>query len=328
MKLQSVYPSHNAPVVNMIFNDKYTVAYDVMDGYNWIEGSRQENLDLFKHIAKPDFYFRRSIDKEVRKSLPDGCKMFPLGLNYDIKPIGWPKKTIKKTAKDILKNNRFLSSYFFWNIDNFSTHDFEFYPIIPAKMNILFLTRLWNPGDFPVGEVRQSVEEINSLRANYLIACKKEFGSLFLGGLHPDRYSKKLCKELVVSAGMTKKLNYLNVVKESMVCIATTGLHNSIGWKLGEYVAASRAIVSEPLHYEVPGDFKDTHHYLSFENTNELIEKIYFLIDNKEIILEMMLKNFLYYHRYLRPDMMVLNTLMTIEKETGVLDHHLHELNS
>lgn len=42
------------------------------------------------------------------------------------------------------------------------------------------------------------------------------------------------------------------MVKESDICITTTGLHRSIGWKFAEYIAASKAIVTEKLNYS-PG---------------------------------------------------------------------------
>lgn len=40
----------------------------------------------------------------------------------------------------------------------------------------------------------------------------------------------------------------MRLMKQSRICIATTGLHDSIGWKFAEYVVAGRTIVIEPLN--------------------------------------------------------------------------------
>ncbi len=94
--------------------------------------------------------------------------------------------------------------------------------------------------------------------------------------------------------------------------MATTGLHNSIGWKFGEYVAASRAILSEPLIYGLPGNFEHGKNYLPFNNEDELLHKTYSLLKNKDELLDMMNSNFHYYNNFLRPDKLVLNTLLKI----------------
>ena len=86
-------------------------------------------------------------------------------------------------------------------------------------------------------------------------------------------------------------------------------MHNSIGWKTAEYVAASKAIVSEPLHFELPGNFEENKNYLSFTNVDELIVKIDSLLADEPMMQAMMNNNHLYYNHFLKPDVLVLNTL-------------------
>ena len=64
-----------------------------------------------------------------------------------------------------------------------------------------------------------------------------------------ESYAKKNYSSLAMPESYTNKESYLRAVKDHSICITTTGLHNWIGWKLGEYVAASRAIVTEPLKF-------------------------------------------------------------------------------
>ena len=110
----------------------------------------------------------------------------------------------------------------------------------------------------------------------------------------------------------------MNIVKSSDICIATTGLHKSIGWKFGEYVAASRAIVTEKLHYEIPGDFKSGINYLEFSSEDELVHSIKKLIEDKCLRYEMMKNNHNYYLEYVRPDKLIMNTLTQVIQESEV----------
>jgi hypothetical protein len=158
------------------------------------------------------------------------------------------------------------------------------------------------------------IENINNFRIKCIRACRKEFGELFLGGLQRDGYSLSAAKDMVVPLHITEKKTFIDTIKDHNICIATTGLHDSIGWKFGEYVAASRAIVSEPLKYSVPGEFEIEKNYLVFNNEYELLEKIYILLNDKEKLLEIMNNNYHYYNNYLKPEMLVLNTLLKISQ--------------
>jgi hypothetical protein len=158
------------------------------------------------------------------------------------------------------------------------------------------------------------VDKINKDRINFIRACKNEFGNKFIGGIVKDKFSEKAAPDLIIPFTQTKKNVFLENIKRSNICVATSGLNNSTGWKLGEYVAASRAIVSEPLHYELPGSFSAGTNYLSFSNQDELIKTIYKLMDNKELLRRMMKSNYDYYQNFVRSDMLILNSLLTIDR--------------
>jgi hypothetical protein len=190
--------------------------------------------------------------------------------------------------------------------------DFEYYPVIPAEKKVLFLTRLWNPAE---GKTPQSVElrkKINETRLECIKRCKKEYGTAFTGGLFNEAYASQHYPELVAPGTFTNKKSYLDNVKNHAICIATTGLHHSIGWKFGEYVAASRAIVSEPLAFSLPGDFQRDKNYREFRTPDELVNHINVLRDNNEVMLNMMKHNFYYYNNFVKPENMVLNTIITV----------------
>ncbi len=189
-------------------------------------------------------------------------------------------------------------------------------PIPNRESKIIFLTRLWDPNEVNLDSSREQREIINKSRISFIRSCRKEFGDLFYGGLVQDDFSLSKAKDLVLSNSITSKKNYIKSLKSYNIGIASKGLHNSIGWKLAEYVAASRAILSEPLDYKLPGTFEDNKNYLSYRDDLELIDQINYLLDNRKVMLDIMRHNFFYYHNYVKSDMLVLNSLLKIIKLT------------
>ncbi len=98
------------------------------------------------------------------------------------------------------------------------------------------------------------------------------------------------------------------------ICIGTMGLHESIGWKTGEYVAAAKAIVNERFHYQVTGDFAEGVNYLPFETAQECIAAVQQLVEDPRKLYEMKRANEAYYRRWLKPEVLVKNTLDLVAK--------------
>lgn len=200
--------------------------------------------------------------------------------------------------------------------------EFEFYPVPNKETKILFLTKLWDPADFSSEHIKIEVEKINETRISCIRVCKKEFGNRFLGGIEKSKFSARAAKELTMPLEAKQKRLFIQRIREHNICIATTGLHGSIGWKFGEYVAASRAVISEPLVFKVPGNFEKEKNYLEFASENALIEKINVLLTESEKLSEMMMNNFNYYNKFLRPDLLVLNTLLKLNELSNNLISH------
>jgi hypothetical protein len=62
----------------------------------------------------------------------------------------------------------------------------------------------------------------------------------------------------------------------------------------------------------VPGNFEKDYNYLEFVNEATLLEKIDNLLTDKDLVLQLMKNNYHYYNNYLKPDILVLNTLLTV----------------
>lgn len=102
-------------------------------------------------------------------------------------------------------------------------------------------------------------------------------------------------------------------MKKADICIGTMGLDESIGWKTAEYISASRGIVHEKFHYDIPGNFEKGINYMEFSSVSECLGMVQKLIDNPDLLYEMKKANQIYYETYLRPDKQLLNALNIVD---------------
>jgi len=311
------YTNHPSSLLSVIINNDYKIIYDVLDGFNWIAADIEDNLTYFAKEINADFYFKRSFKSCLQKYLPN-CKIYPLGLNYQISSDFINPDNTKQIFKKYISKNSYLSSILKIQPEYFKLKDYEFYPNPFYQLRIVFFTRLWDPEESKLPHLVEERRTINKNRVSCIRMCKETFPNNFIGGLSANSFTYKYAPDLIFPYKMTNKRDYLETVKLSNLCIATTGLHGSIGWKFAEYVAASRAILSEPLQYELPGNFKEGENFFSFTTAESLLNRINFLKENKDIIYKMMYNNYLYYNNYLRADRLVFNTLFTIMQETSL----------
>lgn len=304
-------------------NNKYRVIYDLYDGFNYPGCvGQEENLDFLSGLLdQADYFFKRSYSTAIQLSLKEKNKVQPLGLSYFVSSKNNFGNTITNGLRDhginLLRKSEFLSNILgITSNRSLYFEQFEHFPIISRKPGILFMARAWDPRDCS-GCNPDDIELMNVMRANCIITCRQEFGDLFYGGFARNDYAIRNYPDVLLdNPKASRKIDYLKAIKKADICVATTGLHDSIGWKLAEYVAASKAIVSEKLHYELPGVFKQRQNYLEFATPEECAQSIRELINDKALRFTLMTNNYRYYNTHLRPDALVMNTLLKITGQT------------
>ena len=305
LKINRIKSLNDKPILKVIVNKTYIFIYDALDGFNWVDGSFEENIIHFETKINCDFYFKRSYSPVLKKHLKKGS-IFPLGINFNYDYDGdYPLKLDEK-LRSFVKRNITKNS--------FKLKFYEYPPIMNPENKILFLCGLWDPSLVKCSQLKAQREKINTDRIALIRTCKSEFGKYFTGGIQIDNYSQKIAQDVLVSKQFTNKQKFLRLIKNHNICIATTGLHNSIGWKFAEYAAASRAIISEPLNYNLPGNFQEGTNYLSFTSNTDLILKIQKLLGNNNTIQKIMTANYNYYKNHMHSEKMVWNSLLKILK--------------
>lgn len=300
------YPgSLRGAFVEAVYKGKKLI-YDVSDGY-------QDISAISELLNQCDFYFKRSYshEKNCILGLKKSKKMHPLGFNYHVScpfhPLDKPywKEWIKGQLG--IECNMYSNTYFtaqrFEETPNYKKNGFR----------VLFATRLWEPEKSLSKQLNEERQYINEMRLNIIRKLKKMEEIEFIGGVSDNSFSRKIASELIMPEKMTNRRSYIKLLHTADICIGTMGLHESIGWKTGEYVASAKAIVNESLHYEVPGDFRKGKNYFEFTNQYDCVEAVETLIADPDKIYEMKRENKEYYNKYLRPDRLIKNTLEKVE---------------
>ena len=280
------------------------ILFDMADGY----GMPAEELS--RAVGQSDFYFRRSFSKEQNSRLPKELsqRMYPLGFHYHVSCQGnfmdqvFSFSEWRKELFQIIFNGA--------SRRYFTPERFECEPRKKDTPSVLFYTRLWDPEAIPA--LYESILKINRDRICLVRVLRNRYGSRFRGGIQYSPLALRQCRELVVNIRDSQRKRYLRAMREADICVGSTGLHGSIGWKTGEYIAGAKAIVNEAFQYQVPGDFQEGVHYLPFTHVEECIKQVDGLMEHPQEVYAMKCANKEYYEKYLRPDRLISNALSRV----------------
>jgi hypothetical protein len=295
--------------LDVVLNDELQLHFDTHDSHELALGE----------LEGCDFYFKRSYLPATVAALPadQRGKVLPLGLNYRVLPDVIDCFAIRRALALTGLSTASLSA-FKQALD--TNNRFGFQPRLPqmeappdlgADPNVLFLVAAYDPYDDPARS-QDKIEDrifINETRARCLRLLKDALGPRFTGGFSHSRFTEEQYPDLIVPPGSTSQPDYLRTLKSFPICVASTGLHGSAGWKLAEYVAFSKAILSERLVYDTPGPFEPNRNYIEFTSPEECLNGAVRLIEDVALRQQLMQSNAAYYRDYLRPDTLVRNAL-------------------
>jgi len=294
--------------------DGHRVAYDLRD----ISDVSPELLDWSTR------YFKRSFDPAVVAVTAQADRIRTLGLNYSVytsgdwrfRRMGWSLIRLRRdNARAVATRIARLSSLGsrFTDIGRATAcvRDFEADPGHSGE-KVLLLTRTWDPQRVQ-GDRADMRSEMNRTRVESIRELRAAFGPRVVGGLSPSPDAVRDYPDLVADAKVVKKASYLHLMRSAAICVTSRGLVDSNGWRLAEYVAASRAIVAEPLRHQVPGDFAAGRNFLEFTDPPSLVDAVHQLLDDDERRAAMRAANHQYYREHVRPDAIVARTLEQLD---------------
>ncbi|NLO45466.1 MAG: glycosyltransferase family 1 protein [Clostridiales bacterium] len=272
-----------------------SLIYDMNDGYDNLVKDGERFEELYDRLLEGcDFMFKRSFNAKMNARLQEPHKIKKTAPNFFVTTRGnpahfpAPSDPRREKIKKLVRLLPFSEFYNGWCYEE----EFRAEPVVNDEPKALFMARLWDPaGEFPGQLTEEKSEErrmINESRAECVRLCRAEFGERFFGGITPSPFAQREYSDVLLEdMSIGKKNEYLKHMKSFDIHIATMGLHRSTGWKFAEYLAASKAIVSEPLFYESAGGLSEGKNYISFDSPLECVEKIYELFDGDRRLLMM-----------------------------------------
>lgn len=285
------------------------IGYDVHDA-----GEVPEEL-----LGRVDLLFKRSWEARFVDACSAPARVLPLGANlwvhadapdlHALRRVGLHRggEAVKNTVR-ALGIDRLLGDRLFTP----RLSDIEAAPPYDLPPRVLFLAEAWNPDEAPTAQTADERVAINALRAACMRGLREALGDGVTCGFRSTPFARAAFADLVVTdTTLTRKRNYLALVKRHPVCIASSGLHRSIGWKFAEYLSMGRAIVSEHLHMRLPGDIAPGTHYLEFDSAQSCVAAVMSLVANRDKRAALIAASHDYHLRHLRPDVLVAQSLHT-----------------
>lgn len=285
------------------------IGYDVHDA-----GEVPEYL-----LGQVDLLFKRSWEASFVAACAAPDRVLPLGANlwvhgdppdrYALHRVGLHRGgEVMKNGFRALGIDRLLGDRLYTP----RVADLEAPPPIDLPPRVLFLAEAWNPAEAPTAHTADERVAINRFRAGCMRALRETFRDAVTCGFRNTAFAREQFADLVVTdSRVTRKRSYLALVRQHPICIASSGLHRSIGWKFAEYLSMSRAIVSEKLHMQLPGPMAADTHYLAFDSAERCVAAVTELVERPERRNALFRANRDYYLQHLRPDALVAQSLLT-----------------
>jgi hypothetical protein len=144
----------------------------------------------------------------------------------------------------------------------------------------------------------KNLPDMNRLGANFLDICNR-LGFRVEGGLTRMRDDYRTGIELIdkylIKGGLTR-LDYINRTCKSVVCFNTPSINGACSWRMGEYLAMDKVIISTPMKVELPTEIK----YLEVSDDPVLFEEqVEHLLKNPDTFSQ--LSNREFFERKMRP---------------------------
>jgi len=263
-------------------------------------------------LAACDVYCKRSYYEPDLNAVPDGFrhKIRPFGLNYACRTSRSSRRVSRLLAADyliraarsgvrgfraLLADARSVQVVGF--LRSPLVEEFEQPPTVELDPIIVFQTRLWSQNELGPGE---SAEEINADRVAIVRALKTAFPDHFAGGLMPTPLALAKYRDLV-SPQPDKRREFIRWTRRCLIGVQTRGLHHSLPFKLAEYLAGSKCIVTSPLRHVLPVPPLPGLHYLEFRCPRECVEHCARLLHDARLVNGLRSAAWAYYRTEVQP---------------------------
>jgi len=241
-----------------------------------------------------DVYGKVNIDKST---IPTkySKKIIPLGPSFGIKYLNWFESihqcliTFNKSNMSFFHTrNHFANYYRQWKYRN----PFASYAKIEPHENYIFhASTLWRKELFT-----------NQHRANFMQECIANTNINFEGGFAPGKegYFPEY-RHLILEKKYSHN-QYLRRINKSFVVFNTPAVQSCLGWKLAEYLALGKAIISTPIINLLPSPLINGEHIHFVDGSEKSINNAINIIQSDHDYRKILQHNSrAYFLKYLSP---------------------------
>lgn len=232
-------------------NDSYQIIdsdYEWCDVYGCVNANFShyppEQFEKLVSLA-PSFAIRIEEGNALKVIINACLKMIPI-LPYILSGKEWNKEKYKMERRPLKLLKHYISRrYKVWkNRLPISAYGSD----VNSEDNyVFFLSTLWYSNEW-----NNNDKGVNLRRACFIRACKSIENCRFEGGLLGDDYSSnQIFADVVTFQGLSFP-DWIEKTKQSSLVFNTPAFWDCHGWKLGEYLALGKCIISTPLSNDLP----------------------------------------------------------------------------
>ena len=242
--------------------------------------------------GKVNFSYAELPSRHVEKIVPIGpsfgVRIWPFFYAGVLALSNWPKSKLRKKYF-----RSYIANYF--RQFRYRLPESQYFYTIPEKNYIFFLSTIWK--GFP---------KTNNYRMTFIKYCKSMESIEFEGGFAPQINNKASGYDEYKISRRYGIAEYIEKTKRSMIVFNTPAVKDCLGWKLGEYLALGKAIISTPLVREMPAKLIHGKHVHFTDGSEESIyEAIKLILNDQEYRKTLEINAREYYLEYLKPERVI-----------------------
>lgn len=265
--------------IRLVIDSKDTDQYDE-EALKW--------CDIYGKVN----YRNDNVDEEKKD------KIKPIGPSFGVKTWSFPV-TVFYSLNNFFKSKKFIS-----NKKEFLANYWRQYRRLPLT-HYQHSSSSLEKYIFFTGSIWKKESLTNEIRAAFITACKKNKQIVFEGGFAPRNDGNNFNFDSLIVSKRYGLKEYIRKIKQSSIAFNTPAVLSCHGWKLGEFLALGKAIITTKHINELPADLEDNVHAIYADSLAKLDDKINLILNSGKLKneLEKNAKN--YFDTYLAPKSVV-----------------------
>lgn len=223
-------------------------------------------------------------------------KNFLISMSTVLKRNEWNKYANRMEINYLKNVKHYFGKIYKTNKQRVSYSEY-FNPCMSEENYVFFCSTLWYDDEY-----NQNDNGVNQRRANFMRACKSIPNLIFEGGFVADASASKEKFEDLLTSGVSLS-DWIIRTKKSTFVFNTPAFWNCHGWKLGEYLALGKCIISTPLFNDLPAPLEHGVHIHYVESDMDALrDAITFIITHKDYRLKLEQNARAYWEKYGTPE--------------------------